>query len=58
MNQQMKAAIVWAHAHNYPILIISRKVLWLTNYQCAEYDSEEDSVTWLNREYFFASLPK
>ena len=58
MNEEMKAVIYWAHAHNYPVLVIGNNVLWLTNYQSAEFNAENGNVTWHDREYFTTKLLK
>ncbi len=54
-EMQVKKELVmeWCIAHHFPCKIIDdKKVLWQTKIQTGEYDSENDSTTWHNREYF------
>ena len=54
MIESKKLIIAWCTAHNFPCKITEdKKVIWQTNFQTGEYNSETDSITWHNREYFF-----
>lgn len=54
MEKNKKSIMIWCTAHNFPCKIIEdKKVIWQTNYQTGEYNSETNSITWHNREYFF-----
>lgn len=54
MEESKELVQEWCIAHNFPCKVVeNKKVIWQTNYQTGEYNSETDSTTWHSREYFF-----
>lgn len=57
MNSKIENTIVWANAHNFPVLVLDNctTILYLTKSSCCEYKLNEP-VRYYEKKYFYKKI--
>ncbi len=59
MNSKIENTIIWANAHNFPVLVLDNctTVLYLTESSCCEYKLN-GALKYYKKKYFYEKISK